>query len=157
LFRSTKNRLPDGKETIETAKKIDISFIDSDNINYQLLIYYQQSGGDIPEPIIRGPGGAFISSPIIFERSKSGAGSPENFKLDVTINQFGQLQQPPSPPFGPATLIFGTDMNYAEIDNVTWFSQLKEINKAEMVISFIRDEFQFIAGIEVLAPRGRQM
>jgi AAA15 family ATPase/GTPase len=45
-------------------------------------------------------------------------------------------------------------MNYAEVDNVTWFYQLKERGGAEQIVSFIINEFPFIEGIEVLAPAG---
>jgi hypothetical protein len=74
--------------------------------------------------------------------------------IQVTVNQFGQLQQTISSHFGPAIAIFGSYINYAEVDNVIWFSQLKERNAANEIINFLKEEFPFVLDLEVLAPAG---
>jgi hypothetical protein len=73
-------------------------------------------------------------------------------RTSVSANQFGQLQQAATAPFGPTTFIFGSNSNYAESDSIAWFSQLKSRNQADGVISFIREEFPFVLDIEMLAP-----
>ncbi len=151
LFRSAKHG-----DTADTASQIKFSYRDSGQMTYDLRIAYQTSTDKTPVPVMRGIGGHGEVIPVIFHREKKRrSGQVEHSSnLPVSIMPGGQLAQPLAPPFGPPVLIFGADMNYAEPDNVTWFSQLKERNEADKLISWIRKEFPFITGIELLAPSG---
>jgi hypothetical protein len=146
LFRSIQK---DGK--FEISKLITISYKDNKNLLYSLGVHYQ-TDGDTPVPVSLGVAGAVPSPPIIFDRGKASPKIRQTTPIPITINQFGQLQQPPVAPLGPVTFIFGANLAYAEVDNVTWFSQLKERNESDQIIEFIRNEFPFIKDIEILAP-----
>jgi hypothetical protein len=167
LFREYKVTKPENKKngsnnqtdvSTEIAKKIDLSFLDSDGTKYDLIINYQGAGPADQQVLVIVGRGPQSSPPIIFDRRKTlKGGNPHQSQrtpLSITMNQFGQLQHAVAAPFGPTALIFGADLSYAENDNVMWFSQLKTQNKAQEVIGFIRKEFPFVADIEVLAPTG---
>ena len=149
LFRVSQN----AEGSLEIAKKIEIGFSDSDATRYKLDVSYQSTGSE-PIPVGRTPIGIGPQVPIILDRVKTATTVNQVTKVNISINQFGQMQQTPASPFGPTTFIFSAEFGYAEQDNITWFSQLKERNSAETTISFFRKEFAFIEDIEVLAPAG---
>ncbi len=147
LFRSAST---DGR--IESAKTIEISFANKGQGASELKIFYQTEGTE-PAPVSRTPNQA-AAPPVIFARKTPTEIQPQ--PVTITLSPLGQLQQQPptSKPLGPTTLIFGTQTNYAEIDNITWFSQLRVRNESDKVVSFIRREFPFVKDMETLAPSG---
>lgn len=151
LFRATTKN---GKH--ESAAHFSVSFNDSDLTRYDLKVGYQQNS-EAPNlvAVSRGPGGVGPVVPIIFERRKTFAtGTAQDSNTPISMNQFGQLQQMQVGAFGPVSFMFAAGMDYAEVDNVTWFSQLRERNESDKVVNFIRKEFPFVEGLEVLAPAG---
>jgi AAA domain, putative AbiEii toxin, Type IV TA system len=82
-------------------------------------------------------------------------GESQTSSTQITLNPQGQIQGSPAlSNLGPSLFIFSSVIDYAEADNVTWFSQLREKGMHEEIVKFIRDQFPFIADIEVLAPFG---
>jgi len=158
LFRSYKvSGQTKAEDKIETSKQISFSYKDSEQISYRLSIAYQSSVDQtpVPVPLVRAPGGQAGIVPVIFDREKkTPLGPPEHMATPVTTAPTGQLQQPVTRSFGPATFIFGANMDYVELDSIAWFSQLKERNEADKLISWVQKEFPFITGLEVLAPSG---
>ena len=151
LFKSKK-----GHAGADKSQKIAIKFEDNDKTTYDVTISYKNPNDNLPTPIVGRGGGAFENMPLFFNTAKSvhGKGVPQRNTVVVTFNQFGQLQQTSSQQFGPATFIFGANMNYRELDNIAWFSELKARGAADSVVSFLKEEFPFILDIQVLAPNG---
>lgn len=70
-----------------------------------------------------------------------------------SLGSQGQIQASRRlPNFGPSVFIFTANMNYAEADNVNWFSRLRESGDTEEIIKFFREYFPFIVNLEVLQP-----
>jgi hypothetical protein len=150
LFRSFRASARSG-----SVEQIEISYKDNQEMRYDLRVHYDRSTNNNPIPVIGGTGASGTVFPLILERTQTfKGGSPTISRLPVTVNQTGQLQQPYSEPFGPSIYLFSATIDYAESDNVAWFSQLKEKGGADAVVEFITREFPFIKGIEVLAPNG---
>jgi predicted ATPase len=149
MFRATKS-----DKKISQEENILISFSTSEGDSFELKMFFQKANSGELVPVLTFPGGAGSAVPLILRRTKRNSVGDivEQTDLPISINQFGQLQQPHALPFGPTALIFGSGMDYSEADNVAWFSLLKEKAEADLVISFIRKEFPFIRDIEVLAP-----
>ena len=71
----------------------------------------------------------------------------------MTLNAQGQLQSAPIlKNLGPSIFIFTAALNYAEMDNVTWFSQLRELGETKNIVEFFKTNFPFIESLEVLQP-----
>ncbi len=158
LFRSARAESHDGGDTgPATPAPILFSYTDSEGAEYTLKIAYQRAGARAPRELMlvaRGLGGQ-AAVPIVFDRQKKVKNRVvEQTQVAIAVAPTGELIQTPSRPLGPATLIFGANINYAEYDNVTWFSQLKERNEADKAVSWVQKEFPFVEGIEVLAPTG---
>lgn len=143
-----------GDRVIEKERRISFSYTDNEHTKYALTIAYQtaQDTTPVPVPVLRGIGARGDFPAILTQEKTPPIGVPERRALPVTIAPTGQLQQPVSSPFGPVTLIFGANMDYAEQDTVTWFSQLTTRNESRKLIEWVRKEFPFICGLEVLAP-----
>jgi len=138
---------------LKTARKISVKYKDTDNTRYAVEIGYQENDRDAP--VVRGASGVTAAVPIVIQRQKTeDKKQDQNSTMLITLNQFGQLQQSAGIPLGPTTFIFGAGTDYAESDNVTWFSLLREQDQATKIIDFLRKEFPFIRDIEVLAPNG---
>jgi hypothetical protein len=133
------------------AKKISFCFSDTDQKNYTLDVSFL---GEEPIASPQVSAGSFPQSaviPVIFERTINGKAT----KVQINIGPHGQIiSQPPVGDLGPSVFIFSSVLNYAESDNVTWFSQLREKGQADSITNLIKDTFPFITGLEVLAPSG---
>lgn len=147
LFRSVSTN-----GSVESAQKIEISFQETNRGRSTLEIFYQTEGtASAPVSRLSNPTSAL---PVILLRKHA---NDNEERVAITVNPFNQLQQSPAipNPLGPPTFIFGTNTNYAEVDNVAWFSQLRARNESEKVVEFIRQEFPFVKDLEILAPSGQ--
>jgi AAA domain, putative AbiEii toxin, Type IV TA system len=144
------------------ADKIDLRYSDSDAKKYSIEIAFMDTAQQslLPEPsvIARGASGAPATTltPLRVTRSVSAAGQPvQRSQSLISLNAQGQLMgTSPLPVLGPSLFIFSSVIDYAEVDNVTWFSLLRERGEHIEFIAFIREQFPFIENIEVLAPYG---
>jgi hypothetical protein len=133
-----------------SSRPIKIKFKDREQGESSLTISYQTEGAS-PTPVPRIANQA-ATPPIVLLRQP--ANKPEE-RVIVTISPFNQLQQQPmTNSLGPPTYIFGAQANYAETDNITWFSQLRARSESDKVVSFIQEEFPFVKDLEILVPSG---
>jgi hypothetical protein len=136
-----------------TATKIAFRFSDSDSNRYSCDFNYD------PDRISQTPQVATaISSgviPLVTQRQMFPAGQQQPIQTNnaTTLNAQGQLQAlPPLPNLGPVIFIFTAALNYAEVDNVMWFSQLRERGETAEIVAFFKKYFPFIYNLEVLQP-----
>ncbi len=147
--------IKDGKTTL--SDNISIRYSDANNNSYSLDVSFR-SGQDMPPTAISGVPSAMSMIPLIFERKVNGTLT----KSILSINEQGVIQQQPTlQPLGPGVFIFTSMLNYSEMDNTTWYSQIQtgldaDRNKAEKIIGFIKQNFPFIEGLQVLSPGGVQ-
>jgi AAA domain, putative AbiEii toxin, Type IV TA system/AAA ATPase domain len=135
----------------QSANRLALRYTDSDCNDYSVELSLGESEGIIPQ--IAGPVSAGII-PLIISRT---ATKPQQQQVKsssvVSLGLQGQVQNStPLPTLGPSTFIFTAALNYAEIDNVTWFSQLKEKGETGDILNFLNTNFPFIGNLEVLAP-----
>lgn len=145
-----------------TADKIEFNYIDTDQNKYSVEIKFAELGPipqPQPQPSVIGRSAGLSTeapTPLLISRSVTSAdGDPENTSTNITLNSQGQIQGSSIVSnLGPAVFLFSSVMDYAEVDNVVWFSQLRQKGMHKELVRFIRDQFPFIADIEVLAPFG---
>ena len=135
-----------------TATKIAFQYSDSERKNYSCDFTYDPdrtlttpqtptsfSSGVMPFAVVR----------KLTEPEKP----PVATASSTTLGPQGQIQGTRLlPNLGPATFIFTASLNYAESDNVTWFSQLRETGETKEIIDFFKKNFSFIENLEVLQP-----
>lgn len=138
------------KEPVQTitATQITFRYADSDGKSYVCDFTYN------PQPGLQATAGLssvpFQVKRTITEKSKQ---QPVQSAGITFLNPQGQPQSnPPLAPLGPSIFIFTAALNYAEGDNVVWFSQLRQRGETAEVISFFRKNFPFITNLEVLQP-----
>ncbi len=143
------------------ADKIELRYSDSDHKKYSVEIAFIDAGQQSqPQPsVIARSATAVAAAALTPLRVSRGITSPDGATdttdAIISLNPQGQIQGSSIlPQFGPSLFIFSSVIDYAEIDNVTWFSQLREKGEHEEIVKFIREQFPFIYDIEVLAPFG---
>lgn len=133
-----------------SSRPIKIKFKDREQGESSLTISYQTEGAS-PTPVPRIANQSAMP-PIVLLRQPA---NKSEERVIVTISPFNQLQQQPmTNSLGPPTYIFGAQANYAETDNITWFSQLRARSESDKVVSFIQEEFPFVKDLEILVPSG---
>lgn len=127
-----------------------INLQDSERMKYGLTLSYSESAASLafsPTTI-----GVPISDlqPIIFDRQRG----DEHEQQMVFIGANGAIQAPPMMPLGPITYFFASTAQYNEVDNVTWYSRMKESGSdaTDNLNELICDKFEFIKEIIPLAP-----
>lgn len=144
------------------ADRIDLRYSDTGKKKYSVEVAFMDSGQQSlplePSVIARGPTGVAAAAVIPLRVSRSVAyadGGSQRTSSIISLNAQGQIQgTSPLLPLGPSAFIFSSVIDYAEIDNVTWFSALREKGQHIEVVKFIREQFPFIDDLEVLAPFG---
>jgi len=127
-----------------TATKISLRYSDSDNVRYACDFTHEA----VPQPL------SSQAAPFVTNRNKTEEGKePSQSASNMILGPQGQLQSfPPLPNLGPAAFIFTANLNYAEQDNVMWFSQMRETGETQEIIGFFKKNFPFIEHMEVLQP-----
>jgi hypothetical protein len=131
-----------------TTTQITFRYADSDGKNYTCDFTYNL------QPGLQATTG-LSSVPFQVKRSvtEKGKQQPDQSAGIMFLNPQGQPQSnPPLAPLGPSIFIFTAALNYAEGDNVVWFSQLRQRTETAEIVSFFRKNFPFIANLEVLQP-----
>jgi len=141
----------------ELSDNISIQYSDINDNSYSLDVSFR-SGQSMPLTEISRIPSTMPMIPIVFERKVNGTLT----KTVVTMNEQGIVQQQPIlQPLCPGVFIFTSMLNYNEIDNTTWFSQMQtgpdaDRNKVKEIVGFIKQTFPFITELQVLAPNGMQ-
>jgi hypothetical protein len=136
------------------ANEIAFRFRDSDNTAYSLNVSFGVEGQHIVPQSLGGAGAGI--APLVISRTVAKSGEPAiDTSGIVSLGMQGVLQASAQlPNLGPSVFIFTAALNYAETDNVIWFSQLREKNATEGIVGFFQKNFTFIKNLEVLASSG---
>ncbi|MDD5703009.1 MAG: AAA family ATPase [Dehalococcoidales bacterium] len=146
--------MKDGKAAL--SDNISIQYSDTNN-SYSLDVSFKSEQSTLFPEISKVPSPTTMPT-IVFERKVNGVLT----KSVVAINEQGVVQQQPAlQPLRPGVFIFTSMLNYNEIDNTSWFSQMQtgpdaDRNKVEKIVDFIKQNFPFITGLQVLSPSGMQ-
>lgn len=148
-------------EIKRVADKIELRYSDSEHKKYSVEIAFMDSSeqGEPQPSVIARPATGVPAPALVPLRVSRGITSPDGSTHRtsqlISLNPQGQIQgSSVLPPLGPSLFIFSSVIDYAEIDNVAWFSLLREKGEHEEIVKFIREQFPFIADLEVLAPFG---
>ena len=137
-----------------TSNKATLSFTDSDHKHYSVSFELGSGAESVAQPSpVAGIGGV---TPLTISRTITEAGQPPLTSSAVTsLGPQGQiLNSIALPNLGPSTFIFPAAFAYAETDNVTWYSQLREKDETEEILTFFKTNFPFLSNLEILAPAG---
>ncbi len=136
------------KQNGTATNKITFRYTDTDKKTY--VITFSIGAKATTGPIFSGV------VPFTVSRSVTAAGGqPRNTTGLVSVGPQGQMQATgPLPDIGPSSFLFTAALNYAEADNVRWFSQLREKGGTQEIVDFFKKTFPFIQNLEVLAPSG---
>jgi len=130
------------------AKPFFMSYRDTEKGLYSLAVTFSNDGSSLNVPLLSVENAQVKS--VVFERIKNTVAEPS---ITISLNQNGQMQASRnSEDFGPSLFYFTSTAQFAEIDNVSWFSNLRMSGKAEKVIKIISADFPFIKDLQVLSP-----
>jgi archaellum biogenesis ATPase FlaH len=147
LFRTKKG---DGKH-----QTIQIGYTDSNKVKYEASFSFSPStAGQTQFPVLSPEG--TVQNPLMVERRKviGGRDAPLE-KFAMTVHPSGALQQTAGANhLGPTTFIIGSTTAYSDVENVIWFSRLKETKSETKLVSFLKEQFPFLNDIQILSPDG---
>jgi hypothetical protein len=140
-----------GKDGTPEAAPISFKYSDSRNKRYQLDVSIGQTSAPVATQTDQATTSEVANvAPITFQRRMD----QQSSKSVASLNPDGNMVHQPLKALGPAVAIFPSVANYAESDNVTWLSRMKEEGRGVTVDENIRAIFPFIKNLEVLAPQG---